>query len=86
MTIILIQLLLLVSRLLVLLIIVQAILSFVMSEYHPIRETIDRLVDPMLRPIRQVMPRTGMLDFSPLVLIILIQLVTTLLVQFLSAF
>ncbi len=86
MTIILIQILLLLSRLLVLLIIVQAILSFVMADYHPIRETIDRLVDPMLRPIRQVMPKTGMLDFSPLVLIILIQLVTTLLVQFLSAF
>lgn len=86
MTILLIQLILLVSRLLVLLIIVQAILSFVMSAYHPVRETIDRLVEPMLRPIRQVMPRTGMLDFSPLVLIILIQLVTTLLVQVLSAF
>ena len=82
----LIQILLLVSRLLVLLIIVQAILSFILAPFHPIRETIDRLVEPMLRPIRQVMPSTGALDFSPLVLIILVQLVTTLLVQFLSVF
>jgi YggT family protein len=85
-TLILIPVLLLISRLLVLLIIVQAILSFILAPFHPIRETIDRLVEPMLRPIRQVMPTTGMLDFSPLVLIILIQLITTLLVQFLSAF
>jgi YggT family protein len=85
-TLFLIQILLLASRLLVLLVIVQAILSFILDPYHPIRETLDRLVEPLLRPIRQVMPSTGMLDFSPLVFIILVSLVTSLLVQFLSAF
>jgi YggT family protein len=83
---ILVQLILLLSRLITLLIVIHAVLSFILSPFHPIRETIDRIVDPMLRPIRQFMPSTGMLDFSPLILIILIQLVTTVLVNLLAGF
>ena len=86
MTLVLVQIVLLTSRIIVLLVIVHAILSFFMSPYHPVRETIDRLVEPMLRPIRQFMPSTGMLDFSPLILIILIQLVTTVIVNLLAGF
>jgi YggT family protein len=33
-------------------------------------EAINALLDPVLRPIRRVMPATGAIDFSPLVLII----------------
>ena len=36
---------------------------------------INRLLDPLLRPIRNVLPTTGAIDFSPLVLIILLQVV-----------
>ena len=36
---------------------------------------INRLLDPLLRPIRNVLPSTGAIDFSPLVLIILLQVV-----------
>ena len=38
-------------------------------------ESINRLVDPVLRPIRNVMPQTGTLDLSPLVLIIGAQII-----------
>ncbi|MEL6530005.1 MAG: YggT family protein [Pseudomonadota bacterium] len=38
-------------------------------------ESINRLLDPILRPIRNVMPSTGTIDFSPLVLILLLQIV-----------
>ena len=38
-------------------------------------EGINRLLDPLLRPIRRFMPNTGMVDFSPLVLILLINIV-----------
>lgn len=31
---------------------------------------INALLDPLLRPIRRIMPNTGAIDFSPLVLII----------------
>jgi YggT family protein len=34
-----------------------------------------RVNDPMLRPIRRRMPNTGNIDFSPLVLLILLQMV-----------
>ena len=32
--------------------------------------SINRLLDPVLRPIRRILPDTGMMDFSPLVLIL----------------
>jgi len=55
-------------------IIVQAILSYFMSPFDPIRSAIDRFVDPFLAPIRRYLPPLGGFDFSPLVLIILLQL------------
>jgi YggT family protein len=55
------------------LVIVKVVLSYFMSPYHPIRESIDRIVEPLLEPIRRILPQTGMIDFSPLVLIILLQ-------------
>lgn len=36
---------------------------------------INRLMEPVLRPIRNVLPSTGAIDFSPLVLIILLNVV-----------
>ncbi len=56
----------------VLLVVVQAILSYFMDPYHPVRRTIDRIVNPFLNPIRRLIPQTGNLDFSPMVLIILL--------------
>lgn len=38
-------------------------------------ESINRLLDPVLRPIRNIMPQTGALDLSPLVVIVLAQVV-----------
>ncbi len=60
-------------RILILVIVIQAVLSFFMSPYDPVRQKIDRFVEPLLAPIRRVLPQTGALDFSPLVLIILLQ-------------
>ncbi|MCC6500619.1 MAG: YggT family protein [Anaerolineales bacterium] len=61
------------SQILVLLVIVAAILSFVMDPYHPIRRGVDNIVEPMLNPIRRILPTVGMFDFSPLVLILILQ-------------
>lgn len=36
---------------------------------------INRFLEPVLRPIRNVLPNTGQIDFSPLVLIILLNIV-----------
>ena len=64
----------LIFRVLSWLVIAHVILSYFMSPYHPIREAVDRIVNPLLAPIRQIMPATGPLDFSPLILIIAFQL------------
>ena len=74
-----------VEQVMSLLIIVHVILSFFMSPDHPVRETVDRLVEPMLAPIRSVLPRTGMFDFSPLILLIGIQVLASILVNVLRA-
>lgn len=58
-----------------LLLIAYVILSYFMDPYHPIRRTVNQIVNPILDPIRRVLPQTGMIDFSPLVAIILVQII-----------
>ncbi|NJC96029.1 MAG: hypothetical protein C3F07_00685 [Anaerolineales bacterium] len=82
---ILIQIISSLSQILILLVIVSVILSYFMDPYHPIRRGVDNIVEPMLAPIRRVVPLVGMFDFSPIVLIILIQLASNLLIRFLIA-
>jgi len=38
-----------------------------------------QVTEPILAPLRRIIPRVGMLDFSPLVAIILLQIIATLL-------
>jgi len=66
-------------------VIASILLSYFMDPYHPVRQGVDNLVRPLLDPLRKVVPPVGMLDFSPLVLIILIQVVSRLLTSFLYA-
>lgn len=56
-----------------------AILSWVAPPYNPIRELLDRIVEPMVAPIRRILPATGGVDFSPILLIVLILLVARIL-------
>jgi len=59
-----------------LLVIARVILSWVASPYsrNPVVQLIRGITDPMLEPIRSILPRTGPFDFSPMVLILVIQL------------
>jgi len=66
-------------------VIASILLSYFVDPYHPVRQGVDNLVRPLLDPIRKIVPPVGMLDFSPFVLIILIQVVSNLLVRFLYA-
>ena len=81
----LIQLISILAQFFVLLVIVKIILSYFMDPYHPVRQTIDNLVEPLLAPIRKVVPLVGMFDFSPLILIILVQVLSSALIRFLIA-
>jgi YggT family protein len=78
------QILDLITNVLVMLIIIQFVIGllfafnvvntsndFLMAFYN----SINRLLEPILRPIRNVLPQTGAIDFSPLVLIIALQIV-----------
>ena len=72
------------SQVLTLIVLAHVILSYFMNPYHPVRAFIDRLVDPLLAPIRRVVPLIGMMDFSPVILIILVQFISGILVNFLA--
>jgi YggT family protein len=73
-------------QLLQLLVLAHVILSYFMAPYHPIRQFINRFVEPMLVPIRRVMPATGMFDFSSMVLLIILYILDILVVQLLLSF
>ena len=49
--------------------------NFVASLWH----SLNLILDPMLKPIRRIMPDTGMIDFSPIVLIIGLRIIQMLL-------
>ncbi len=53
--------------------IIRAILSWVSQGYNPIEAIFHQLTEPMLRPIRKIIPPIGGLDLSILVLIIGLQ-------------
>jgi YggT family protein len=55
-------------------VIIHVILGIFLGPFHPAREFTARLIEPLLAPIRQMLPQSGMMDFSPMVLIILVQL------------
>jgi YggT family protein len=67
------------------LVIISVILSYFMEPYHPIRRAVDSVVEPMLAPIRRVVPLVGMLDFSPFILLLLLQLLRNLIIRILIA-
>lgn len=73
------------GSLLMLIVIVDILLSYFVSPYNKIRMTLDNIVNPMLNPIRRVIPSIGGLDFSAIVLIMLIQVVEWLAISLLSA-
>jgi YggT family protein len=72
------------GSLLILLVILHVALSYFMNPYHPVRQALERIVGPILNPIRQAIPLIGMFDISPIILILLISVVQSALVNLLS--
>src|SRR5688572_19720835 len=59
-------------------VIIRALISWVSPDPHnPIVQILSKLTEPLLRPLRKLAPpeRLGGLDLTPLILILLIQLV-----------
>ena len=72
-----------VIRIYTIIVLAQVLVSYFLPPYNAVRRALDRLVEPVLIPIRRVMPHTGMIDFSPLVLVVGLQLLGALLVNLL---
>lgn len=54
------------------------------SSEHPISVILHQVTEPILGPIRRVLPKLGMLDFSPIVAILLIVVIQNVLLRLLS--
>lgn len=66
-------------RVLAVIIFVRAILSwFAISPYSPIVVFLDRITEPILAPLRRIIPRLGMVDITPMVAIIFLLLIASL--------
>ncbi len=72
-----------VFQILTVIVIVDVLLSYFTSPYNRIRAFLDRIVEPMLRPIRRIIPPMANIDFSPVILVILLQIIESILVRIL---
>ncbi len=54
-------------------VLVYAIMSWIQAR-SPVAAVIERLAEPLLRPVRRVIPLVGGIDLSPLVLLVLLQI------------
>ena len=76
----------LLTQALVIAIVLRAILSwFVPQGDHPVVRILRDVTDPLIVPLRRVIPSIGMLDLSPFVAIILLQVVRSIVVSALGA-
>ncbi len=71
------------ASLLILLIFIHIALSYFMDPYHPVRQTLEGIVGPLLNPIRRAVPLIGMFDISPIILVLLISVLQSALVNLL---
>ncbi len=62
-------------------VLIRAVLSWISpGGYNPVAEILDRITDPLLRPVRRMVPLIGGIDLSPLVVLIGLQVLKMLLV------
>ncbi|GAP18115.1 YggT family protein [Levilinea saccharolytica] len=73
----------LLARAIFLLVLAEIVLSYFLPPYHNVRVIIGRFTNPMLDPIRKLVRPIQGIDFSPLILVILVQIVEFLLVSLL---
>lgn len=73
-------------NILIIAIVARALLSWVTNDpRNPLVAVLDQITEPILAPLRRVMPRTGMFDLTPLVAVIILIAIQSLVVSFYSA-
>jgi len=58
---------------------IRVILSWFSPRPNTLTIILDKITEPILAPLRRIVPRAGMFDFTPLVAIILLQVIARLL-------
>ena len=70
------QIVCLLGTILTIAIIARALLSwFNMDPSSPLIQALNAITDPIIEPIRRIMPRLGMIDLSPLVALLAVQFI-----------
>jgi len=70
----------LLCEVLTLLILVRVVVSWVSpGQTNTLTNILYQVTEPILGPLRRIIPRVSMLDFSPLIAVILLQVIATLL-------
>jgi YggT family protein len=68
-------------------ILARVLLSWVrVSPYHPAVDFVYRITEPILGPLRRAIPPIGMVDISPVIAIILLQIIQQVLVAIIRGF
>ncbi len=63
-------------------IIIRILISWIrIDPYHPIVRILDQITEPILAPARRIIPPIGGLDFSPMIVIILLNILERILLQ-----
>ncbi len=57
------------------LLLLYCILSWFVSPDNPVRQWLGSIIDPILNPIRSIMPGIGMIDISPIILMLILQFI-----------
>lgn len=70
-------------RVLVIVVFIYTLLGYFLDRRNTIFQMVGQIVEPMLIPIRKVVPNFGGLDFSPLVLMLLLQFLNMIIVAIL---
>ena len=82
----LIDLVVIASRVFSILIIARAVLSWVSPDArNPLVAIVHRITEPVLGPVRNLLPTAGGIDFSPLLVLVGVQVLERVLVQLLVA-
>ena len=71
------------ANLFIFLVIIDSLLSYFLPPSNPVRYALDRVISPFLNPIRRVFPPLGMFDLSPIILIILVEILSSILIRIL---
>lgn len=65
----------------------RVLLSWVrVSPYHPAVDFLYRITEPILAPLRRVIPPVGMMDISPIIAMLLLQIIQQVLVEIIRGF